>query len=175
MPSTLCTELEENHITEPLQLYWEAGGVPQVTLQYRKWPVLVSPGIEMIFFFLISGSVLRFGFSMRTILIIKDFSVSHGLPASIRTRSWQEAQPGQITWNGERDIPNHRTLCPVHKLGADGQEGLITAWGKAQHLSVGGERLYHASLVFLMFIPLPLSSSLLWLFVDAVIIQFYLI
>lgn len=44
-------------------------------------------------------------------------------------------------------IPYHRTPCSEYKLWPLGWEGLIAAWGQAQHWVVAGEEFYCASLL----------------------------
>ena len=48
-------------------------------------------------------------------------------PASRCARSWEGAEPGQLTRTSQRGIPYHGTSCPVYKLGGVGREGRITA------------------------------------------------
>ena len=130
------------------------------------WPVvLISAGIELIFF-LVAGTVLCFGFRMRIMLIthrcfsccwavltlVKDFSASHALPA----RSWEGAQPGQLTQTGQRDIPYHVTSCSVYKLGGVSWEMVTAARELAGHWSVGGEQLRCASLILYILLSLLL-------------------
>ena len=43
------------------------------------------------------------------------FSVSHAVPASRCARSWEGAEPGQVTRSSPRDIPYHRRSWPVYK------------------------------------------------------------
>lgn len=71
--------------------------------------VLISHGTEFIFF-LLAGTVLRFGFSMRIMLMftdvlfvakqcslyVKDFPGSPGLPMRSSRESWKGAQPEQL-------------------------------------------------------------------------------
>ena len=102
--------------------------------------LLVSAGTELIFS-LVAGTVLCFGFRLRTMLVthrcfsccsvaltlIKDFSVSHALPVRRVTRSQEEAETGHLTQTSQRDIPYHSTSCLAYKLDVVTPKGLITA------------------------------------------------
>ena len=82
------------------------------------------------------------------------------------TRSWEGAQPGQLTQTGQRGIPCHVTSCPVYKL--DGVVlGGIAARELTGHQPVSGEELHCASLVysnpFIIIIVIFLVLSLLLL------------
>ncbi|KAK4813970.1 hypothetical protein QYF61_003704 [Mycteria americana] len=54
------------------------------------------------------------------------------------TRSWEGAQPGQLTPTGQRAIPRHMVSCPVYELG-EVAGMVITARGLVGHQSVGGD------------------------------------
>lgn len=63
------------------------------------------------------------------------------------TRSWEQAEPGQLISTGQRGIPIHMASCEkTVKLGVI-RQGVVAAWGLVGHRSAGGEKLYCASLV----------------------------
>lgn len=72
------------------------------------------------------------------LLRVKDFAASHALPLSRCTKGWEGVWPGQLTPNGQRDIPSRECHGQNINLGAVGQEGLIAAQGLAGNQSVGG-------------------------------------
>jgi len=46
-------------------------------------------------------------------LIVKDLSASHALPVERCPRSWEGAQPGQLTQTVQRDIPCHDIMLSI--------------------------------------------------------------
>lgn len=72
--------------------------------------------------------------------------LSHGL-FSVPCSPSEAAQPGQLTQNGQRDIPHHRMTRSVHKLGGAACEPPISAQEEAGHQSVSGESIHAAPFV----------------------------
>lgn len=124
--------------------------------------VIVSARIGLIFF-LVAGPVLCFVrivwvtcscFSSCSVVLTPNpgLPISCDLPVRRCTKRWKGAWPGVLIWNGQRGISCHRESRPVYKLkGELTRTVLIAAGGWGVHWSPGGEQLYCASLVFLMF------------------------
>lgn len=69
-------------------------------------------------------------------------------------KSWEGAFLAQVTQSGQKDIPHHRTSCPVYKLGELPGRGASRSVGMESGIwSAGGEYLYCASLDFLFDSP----------------------
>lgn len=81
---------------------------------------------------------------------VKDFAVFHTLSVRSFRRSWEGAQPGQLTQTNQREISHHRMSWPVYKLGRVVWQGSTAAQGWAG-------QLYCASLALTGFNS-PLSS-----------------
>lgn len=87
----------------------------------------------------------------------------HSLLTSTCTRSYE----GTARTAGQRDIPHHRTSCPVNKLRGFAQVLPIAVRGWVGHQAVCGEQFLCAALVFLGFYS---SHTLLLIAVVAAII-----
>lgn len=127
--------------------------------------VLVSAGIELICF-LVAGTVVQFGLSMRIILIIQRWlsccsveltkSRTSQSPMFLQRADTQAAWPGQLTWTGWRDIPYQEKTIPVYTLGRVGWNSVLTAGKQSGRWSAGGEQSCVVNHLFLFgFIPLP--------------------
>lgn len=91
-----------------------------VWIFFQKYRVLVSAGIELIFF-LVIGAVLRFGFGMRItfktrcwLLLSCVYTKSRLLPLlwpEKGTRNWEGTELAQLTPAEPRDIPDHVLPC----------------------------------------------------------------
>ena len=116
--------------------------------------MLVLAGIELIFF-IVAGMGLRFGFVLKTVLIIEVFSLllssaytesrpfllltpPHQWAGWGCTRSWEGTQPGQLTPTDQRDIPHHMTYCAQHvKLEEEeGKGGRLEWWRLSSQVTV---------------------------------------
>lgn len=129
--------------------------------------VLVWAGIQLIF--LITGTVLYFGFKMRMMLIISWWAVlaqcqglsclsSHQWTSWGCTRGCEGKLPGQVTPNDERDIPSHMASWSPYKLG---ENWLWAAyWKLAEHQSTYTEQWHCEPLILYIIIILSLLSPL---------------
>ena len=79
------------------------------------------------------------------------------------TRSWEGAEPGELTQPGQRAIPYLMTACSVYELGGVGRGAAIAAQGLAGHQSVGGEQLHCALLILYILLSLLLLILLVLL------------
>lgn len=84
--------------------------------------------------------------------------MSHALPGSRCTKSWEGAWPGQLT---QKDIPRHGTLCSVNELRRIGQELVVHAGGAGWAVGQWAVSNYIVQhLFFLGFISFSCSLSL---------------
>lgn len=122
--------------------------------------------LQWLGFFVVAATVLSFWFSKQMMLIIDwcfsccwavfalksqrlfifPFYTSGELHRKLGWSMARTADPNRTI-----DIPNHVTLYSIYKLVGAGQEGLISAWGKAGLWPAGGEQLYGVSLFFPVF------------------------
>ena len=138
---------------------------------------MVLPGIELIFFIAASMG-LYFGFVLKTVMIIQlcfrycwavlthSWSLfccsPHQRAGWGCTRSWEGAQPGQLTPADQRGIPCRRTSCSVYKVGGKEVGQAAIARGLAGHWSVGHEQLFQGFFASFFFLGWGFFCS--WLF-----------
>lgn len=105
--------------------------------------LLVSAGRKFIFF-LVAGTGMCFGWSMRIRLVTHGCFSCCSLSGFVNEELHKMlvgnmARTAVPNWQG--DIPQHKTSCWVCKLDEVAHEGSIAACGRAGHQSKGGEQL----------------------------------
>lgn len=126
--------------------------------------VLVLEGIELMFF-MVAGTVLCFGFSIRIKLLTRwcfsscravltqswgifSFRTVLTVRSQGCTRRWEGTQTEQLAQTGQKVHSMLYGIMPSNKSGRFGQGRDVVAGGLARHPSAGGEQLHRASFYF---------------------------